>query len=151
MVYQQDLWESLNNCWNLTSKSSAQSCPPANIKPLKIKLKYDALPVKVRLRNYSQAQREFFQDFVENLERTGLAYWKQTEKWARTPLIVSKSGPGWFRFTVDLRPVKKFTDRHNFPMPNIEQWLGKLAIARYFANFDLLYGYWKLPIETSSQ
>lgn len=34
-------------------------------------------------------------------------------------LFVSKPGLAKFKFTVDLRPVRRFTVRHQFPMPNL--------------------------------
>lgn len=48
--------------------------PPAKIDPLHIELTSDAKPSRVRLRNYSQEQRQFLSRFVETLESAGMAY-----------------------------------------------------------------------------
>lgn len=132
-------------------RTGLSSGPPADIKPLKIELTQDAHPVQVRLRNYSQTQREFLAAFVDKLVRNGLAYPNPTSPWACAPLLVLKPGPSQFRFTVDLRPVNKFTIRHQYPMPNLEHELCKVSGSSFFASFDLSNGYWQLPLEESSQ
>ena len=74
-----------------------------------------------------------------------------SSQWASAPLLVPKHGPVPFRFTVDLRPVNKFTIRHQYPMPNLEQELTKLSGSKYFANFDFSHAYWQLPLHPDSQ
>ena len=96
-------------------------------------------------------QREFLQNFVQDLVRTGMAYANPTSPWASAPLIVPKPGPARFRFTVDLRPVNEFTVKHQYPMPNIEQELAKLSNSKFFATFDLSHGYWQFPLHKDSQ
>lgn len=111
----------------------------------------DARSVCVRLRNYSQEQREFLAKFVEDLVRNGLAYQNPTSAWACAPVLVPKPGSARFRFTVDLRPVNKFTVRHQFLMPNLEHDMTKLVKAKVYATFDFSHGYWQFPLERSSQ
>lgn len=62
-----------------------------------------------------------------------------------------KPGPAKFLLTVDLRPVNRFTVKHQLLMLNIEQELTKRARANYFAKFDLSHGYWQLPLGEASQ
>ena len=124
--------------------------PPADIKPLKIDLTPDSRPVRVKLRNYSQEQREFLKKFVADLLSCGMVYPNPTSSWACAPLLVPKDGPAKFRFTVDLRPVNKFTEKHGFLMPNIEQELHTVSGSNYFAKFDLSHGYWQLPLHADS-
>lgn len=50
-----------------------------------------------------------------------------------------------------LRPVNGFTTKHLFPMPNIEQEQITTAGSAVYANFDMSYGYWQLPLHVSSQ
>jgi len=130
---------------------SLSSGPPATLPPLKIELLPDARPVKIRLRNYNSDQKEFLTNFVADLVRNGMAYANPTSRWACAPLLVHKQGTARFRFTVDLRPINKYTVRHHFPMPNLEQELSKLAGSRFFATFDLSNGYWQLPLDRRSQ
>lgn len=131
-------------------RTSFSSGPPAKLRPLSIELESDARPVRVRLRNYSKDQREFLSKFVSDLLRHGMAYPNPTSPWACAPHLFPKPG-ALFLFTVDLRPINKYTVRHQFSMPNLEQELTKLSDSRYFGTFDLSHGYWQLPLERKSQ
>lgn len=102
-------------------RTSLSSGPPAKLPPLKISLTTDAEPVRVRLRNYSQDQRKFLSNFVDKLVDHGMAYPNPTAAWASAPLLVPKPDPARYRFTVELRLVNKYTVRHHYPMPNLEQ------------------------------
>ena len=130
---------------------SFSSGPPARIRPLRIELTPNAQPVRVRLRNYSQEQKEFLSEMVAKLVRHGMAYANPTSAWACAPLVVHKPGPTKFRFTVDLRPINKFTVKHQYPMPNLEQELTTLSNSRFYATFDLSHGYWQLELDKDSQ
>ncbi len=103
------------------------SGPPVDLPPMRIELKKDAKPIKVRLRNYSEPQKEFLDNFVFKLVEKGMAYANPTSAWAAAPLLVLKPGPSRFRFTVDLRPVNKYTVKHVYPMPILDIELHKLA------------------------
>ena len=133
-----------------TFRTSFSAGPPAKLPPLKIELTPDAKPVKVRLRKYSQEQKEFMRELVNDLVAHGMAYANPTSKWACAPLLMPKPGAR-FRFTVDLQPVNIFTVRHNFPMPNLEHELSGLKDAMYFANFDMSHGYRQLLLALLSQ
>ncbi len=45
-----------------------------------------------------------------------------------------------FRFTVDLRPVNKFTMKHQYPMPNLEHELSRLTGKKHFATLTFRMG-----------
>lgn len=132
-------------------RTSFSRGPPANVEPLKIELTPDAKPVRVRLRNYSLDQREFLQKFMKVLIDTGHVYPNPTSKWASAPLLVAKPGPSMYRFTVDLRPVNKYTIKYHYPMPHIEQELTKTQGSKVFCEVDFLHGYWQLPLAEKSQ
>lgn len=103
----------------------------------------DARPVKIRLRKYSQVQKQFMREFVNTLVIKGPSYPKPTFKWARTPLLVPEPNAR-FRFTVDLRLVKSYTAWHHFPMPSLDHKLSGLKDAILLAKFDMSHGYWQL-------
>lgn len=124
-------------------RTSFSAGPPAKLPPLKIELTPEAKPVKVRLRKYSQEQKIFMHDFVNDLVAHGMAHPNPTSKWACAPLLVPKPG-ALFRVTVDLKPVNVFMIRHHYPMPNLEHELVGLKDAAFFANFDMSHGYRQL-------
>jgi hypothetical protein len=77
--------------------------PPANVKPLVIKLRDGAEPVRLSARKYSQPQLKSMRDKIHNLEELGLVYKNTGAEWASPPLILPKPGPDQYRKTVDLR------------------------------------------------
>lgn len=125
--------------------------PPAAVKPLKINLASDVRPVRVKLRNYSQEQRKFLKKMVADFIKCKMVYLNPFPTWACAPLLVPKSGPAKFRFTVDLRPVNKFTLKHGYLMPNVEQELQSITGSKVYAKFDLSHGYWQFPLHEDSQ
>lgn len=151
--FPEEHWEELQKVvWDhAPAFRTSFSSTPAKVEPLRINLKPEAQPVRVKLRNYSATQREFMANLVSELMRHGLVYPNPKSCWSSAPLIVPKPGPARFRFTVDLRPVNRFTTQHQYPMPILEQELTKLADSRFYANFDFVHSYWQLPLHPESQ
>ena len=65
--------------------------------------------------------------------------------WA-SPIVLVKKKDGGMRFCVDY--LNKATKLNEFPLPKIDDLL---AGAKYFTTLDLASGYWKVPMEKSSQ
>jgi hypothetical protein len=136
-----ELLKDFSDIWSL----SLTAGPLEKLPPLVIDLKADAIPVLVRLRRYSQEQKEFLSRFVAQLEACSMIYRNPRAAWCAAPLLVPKQGTAQFRFTVDLRPVNKQTAPISWPMPHVESELSRLHGSKYFAMFDLSHGYWQLP------
>jgi hypothetical protein len=93
--------------WLLTLRlsDSGQSCrrepgcdqigadPPANVKPLVIKLRDCAEPVRMSARNYAPPQLKFLRDKIRELEELGLMCKNPVSERASPLLILSKTGP----------------------------------------------------------
>lgn len=125
--------------------------PPAHVPPLEVRLSPEAKPVHMRLQMYSADQRSFFKQHVADLETCGMVLHNPNFIWTRVPLLLPKPGPVRFCFTVDLRPVNKFTLVHQYPMPNLELELTKTSKSLFYSIFDLSHGYWQFQLETESQ
>jgi hypothetical protein len=67
--------------------------PPANVKPLVIKLRDGAEPVRMSARKYAPPQPKFMRDKIHELEEMGLVYNNNGAEWASPPLILPKPGP----------------------------------------------------------
>jgi hypothetical protein len=76
---------------------------PANVKPLVIKLRDGAEPLRMSARKYAQPQLKFMRDKIHELEELGLVYKNTGAEWASPPLILPKPVPDQYRMTVDLR------------------------------------------------
>jgi hypothetical protein len=80
--------------------------PPANVKPLVIKLRDGAEPVRMSARKYAPVQLKFMRDKIRELEELGLVYKNTKAEWANPPLILPKPGHDQYRMTVDLRVLR---------------------------------------------
>jgi hypothetical protein len=77
--------------------------PPVNVKPLFIKLRDGAEPVRISTRKYAPPQLTFMRDKIYEFEELGLVYKNTGADWASPPLILPKPGPDQYLMTVDLR------------------------------------------------
>jgi hypothetical protein len=91
--------------------------PPANVKPLVIKLCDGAEPVRVSARKCAPPQLKFMRDKIRELEELDLVYKNTGAEWASPPLILPKPGPDQYRMTVDLRVPNASTKATSWPMP----------------------------------
>jgi hypothetical protein len=110
---------------------------PANVKPLVIKLRDGAEPVRMSARKYAPPQPNIMRDKVRELEDLGLVYKNTGAEWTSPPLILPKPGPDQYRMTVDLRVPNASTKPTAWPMPNqmaqkyLRRWISVKAIGRF--------------------
>jgi hypothetical protein len=71
--------------------------PPANVKPLVIKLRDGAEPVRMSARKYAPPQLKFMRDKIHELEELGLVVKNTEAEWASPPVILPKPGPDQYR------------------------------------------------------
>jgi Reverse transcriptase (RNA-dependent DNA polymerase) len=124
---------------------------PANVKPLVIKLRDGAEPVRMSARKYAPPQLKFMRDKIRELEELGLVHKNTGAEWASPPLILPKPGPDQFRMTVDLRVPNASTKPTAWPMPNLEGALHDFHGSEVFATLDFCRGYWQIPLHKDSQ
>jgi len=124
--------------------------PPADVEPMKIRLREGAEPIKVRTRRYSPDQRAFLQKYVEQLKDMDFVTEMPTATWQAAPLLVPKSGSAKYRMTVDLRPINSSTVKEAWPMPNIDAEVQDFKGSKFFAQLDFVSGYWQLPVHPDS-
>lgn len=88
---------------------------------------------------------------MDELKKKGMVYENLSSKWACAPLVVPKAGPAQWRFTVDLRPVNKFTILFAFQMPVVDEELPKLAKSKQYCNVNFTISYWQLLLHEDSR
>jgi hypothetical protein len=125
--------------------------PPANVKPLVIKLRDGAEPVRMSARKYTTPQLKFMRDKIRELEELGLVYKNTGAQWASPPLILPKPGPNQYRMAVDLRVPNASTKPTAWPMPSLQDELHDLHGTEVFATLDFCQGYWQIPLHKDSQ
>jgi Reverse transcriptase (RNA-dependent DNA polymerase) len=125
--------------------------PPANVKPLVIKLRDGAEPVRMSARKYASPQLKLMRDKIHDLEELCLVYKNTGAEWASPPLIVPNPGPDQYRMTVDLCVPNASTKPAAWPMPNLQDELHDLHGSEVFAMLDFCQGYWQIPLHKDSQ
>jgi hypothetical protein len=125
--------------------------PPSNVKPLAIKLRDGAEPVRMSARKYAPQYLKFMHDKTNELKEMGLVYKNNGAEWASPPLIVPKPGPDQYRMTVDLRVPNASTKPTSWPMPNLQNELHDLHGSEVFATRKFCQGYWQISLHKDSQ
>ena len=69
----------------------------------------------------------------------------------RSPLVVVRKKDGSLRLCVDYRKLNRVTRDDLFPLPSIEEMLGKLKGNQYFSSLDLKSGYYQVALDPESQ
>lgn len=77
----------------------------ADIEPLSIQLKPDAVPVRANQRQYTLPNSEFMIQYVDQILNMGFVKNVTSPEWVSAPLIVLKRPPTRYRLKIDYRPV----------------------------------------------
>jgi hypothetical protein len=77
--------------------------PPAKVKPLVIKLRDGAEPVRMSSRKCAPPQLKLVRNKIRELEELCLVYKNTRAEWESPLQILPKPGPDQYRMTVDLR------------------------------------------------
>ena len=68
-----------------------------------------------------------------------------TSGWS-SPCILVPKPDGSYRFVTDFRKVNTVTKTDSHPIPRIDDCIDKIGHAKYVSKFDLLKGYWQVPL-----
>ena len=63
-----------------------------------------------------------------------------------SPCILVPKHDGGFRFCTDFRKVNDKTKSDFFPIPRIADCIDKIGNAKFVSTFDMLKGYWQVPL-----
>jgi Reverse transcriptase (RNA-dependent DNA polymerase) len=124
--------------------------PPANVKPLVIKLRDCAESVRMSARKYDPPQLKFMRDKIRELKELVLVYKNTGAEWASPPLILPKPGPDQYCMSVDQCIPNASTKLTEWPMPNLQDELYDLHGSEVFATLDICQGYWQIPLHKDS-
>lgn len=133
--------------WRLTLGSD----PPANVEPMRIRMKAGCKPFRAKARKYAPEYQAFLESFNDKLVSLGWVYENPSSRWACAALPVRKSGGSDFRQTVDYKPFNSQTEPIAGIMPNLHVDLEKVRGSRHFGLFDFIKGYWQLPLAKECQ
>ena len=104
----------------------------------------DAQPVRQQFYRMSAVKHEHLEAEVKYMLENEIAE-PCASSWSSPCLLVKKSD-STFRPCTDLRKVNKLTKPDSFPLPRMEDCVDKVGSAKFVSKFDLLKGYWQVPL-----
>ncbi|XP_044860022.1 uncharacterized protein LOC123363206 [Mauremys mutica] len=69
----------------------------------------------------------------------------------RSPVVLVPKPDGTRRFCIDFRRVNAISRFDAYPMPRVDELLGRLGEAQFITTLDLSKGYWQIPLDEASK
>ncbi|KAG6933769.1 hypothetical protein G0U57_018464, partial [Chelydra serpentina] len=93
--------------------------------------------------------RQIIEEEVQAMLDLGVIEPSQSE-W-RSPVVLVPKPDGTRRFCIDFRRVNAVSKFDAYPMPRVDELLGRLGEARFITTLDLSKGYWQIPLDPASR
>ncbi|KAL2094915.1 hypothetical protein ACEWY4_009634 [Coilia grayii] len=101
-------------------------------------------PIRQRFYRVSGERQKILEGEVQYLLKNRLAE-QSFSSWASPCILVNKPD-GTHRFCTDYRKLNNVTKPDSFPLPRIEDCVDQVGSAKFVSKFDLLKGYWQVPL-----
>ena len=104
----------------------------------------DASPIKQHPYQVNPLKLEVVRQEIEYMLANHIIEPSQSQ-WSSPCVLISK-GDGSYRFCTDFHKVNLITKADSYPIPRVEDCIDKIGGAEYVSKFDLLKGYWQVPL-----
>lgn len=104
----------------------------------------DARPRAFPPRRMAPAKRTLVEKETANMLASGVIR-PSRSPWA-APVVIAPKKDGGIRFCVDYRELNTVTRKDVYPLPRIDDTVDALNGARFLSAFDMLSGYWQVPV-----
>ncbi|PWI46234.1 hypothetical protein CEE45_17880, partial [Candidatus Heimdallarchaeota archaeon B3_Heim] len=104
----------------------------------------DASPIKQHPYRLSPIKAEYLQKEVQYMLENNIIE-PSNSNWSSPCILVPKKD-GSYRFCTDFRKVNAVTKTDSYPIPRIEDCIDKDGTAKYVSKFDMLKGYYQIPL-----
>ena len=101
-------------------------------------------PVKQHPYRMNPVKQQYLREEVQYLLDNDFIEPSQSE-WS-SPCILVPKPDGTFRMCTDYRKVNSVTKTDTFPIPRIDDCIDNIGHAKYVTKFDLLKGFWQIPM-----
>ncbi|KAL1251972.1 hypothetical protein QQF64_019768 [Cirrhinus molitorella] len=109
----------------------------------------DASPICQRFYRVPIEKRQKLETEIQYMLENNIAK-PSSSSWASPCLLVRKSD-GTQRFCTDYQKINKITKPDAFPLPRMDDCVDQVGSAKYVSKFDLLKGYWQVPLTPRAQ
>lgn len=89
-------------------------------------------------------KRRILQQEVEHMLKNDLIE-RSHSAWS-SPCILVPMADKTLRFCTDFCKVNALTKPDSYPLPRIEDCIDRIGHAKYVSKFDMLKGYWQVPL-----
>lgn len=118
---------------------------------MRVRLKPNKTPLRVKARRYSPEQRSFLEKYKNQLIEMDFVTEMPTAEWQASPLLIPKPGPNSkYRLAIDFRPVNSASIKESWPMPHLDSEVIDIAGSSCFSSLDFVSAYWQLPLHPDS-
>ena len=104
----------------------------------------DSKPIKQHPYRMTPLKRKYLQDEVKYLLENDFIEPSQSNY--SSPCILVPKSNGTYRMCTDYRKVNSVTKTDSFPIPRIDDCIDKVGNSKYVTKFDLLKGFWQVPL-----
>ena len=101
-------------------------------------------PIKQHPYRVNPVKLEAMKKEIDYMLSNGIIEPSQSE-WSSPCLLVAK-GDGSYRFCTNFRKVNLVTKADSYPIPRVEDCIDKVGNSQVVSKFDLLKGYWQVPL-----
>lgn len=109
----------------------------------------EAQPIKQQFYHVAPAKRVYLDAEVDYMLKHDIAV-PSPSSWASSCILVPKQD-GTPRFCTDLRKVNSVTKSDSFPLLRMDDCIDQVGSAKFVSKFDLLKGYWQVPLSKRAQ
>lgn len=109
----------------------------------------DSPPIKQHFYRCAPYKCKILESEVKYMDENNIAV-PSSSSWASpfSPVDKSDKSP---RFCTDYRKVNKFTKQDSYLLPRMEDCIDKVVAAKFESKFDLLKGYWQVPLSARAR
>ena len=109
----------------------------------------NASPIKTPYRPPAFAKRAIIDENLDQMLKNGVIE-PSNSPWS-SPVVLANKKDGSARFCIDLRRLNNITKKDAYPLPNINDCLGSLYGAQWFATLDMASGYRQVDLDESAK
>lgn len=128
--------------------TSGNSVTQINTGELSIRLKNPDKTVQRRPYRLAPIERENVKKIVQDLKENGIV--RDSNSPFSSPILLVRKKDGSDRLCVDYRELNSNTVRDHFPLPLIDDHIGKLVNAKFFTILDMAAGFHQIPVAPDS-
>ena len=104
----------------------------------------EAEPVKQPPYRVNPQKQKLLQQEVEYMLKNDLIE-RSHSAWSSPCILVPKPDKT-YRFCTDFRKVNSLTKADSYPLPRIKDCIDRIGHSKYVSKFDMLKGYWQVPL-----